>query len=113
MKFHHFADMWRNRGELAEGWYEPATLQKALASAASATASAGTRHRPSPTQDTGSKEAQGTISDDDDVGPLPPPSSFGAGVAQAGPAIPSIQDLELRHGNDLFLLHYGTILTRP
>lgn len=100
----------RNRGELAEGWYEPETLRKAQASA-SATASASrldaakTRMR--------DDERSADLSDDD-VGPALPRGrsnmAMTAAVAAAsqatneggserhGPAIPSLEDLELRRG---------------
>ena len=87
----------RNRGELAEGWYEPETLRKAQASA---TASASRPDKKAQSQ----KDARSEDLSDDDVGPaLPRGRSEMAIASQAGnerhgPAIPSLQDLELRRG---------------
>ena len=90
----------RNRGDLAEGWYDPAALQKARGSAASASSVAepekqlrGSPHYGSPTDADESSE-------EDIVGPTLP----GHGISihrsnnKAGPAIPNLQDLELRRG---------------
>lgn len=93
----------RNRGELAEGWYEPDTLRKARASAAVAAQASRVA---------GAENPQPTAGDlsDDDVGPAPPRGRVGGSQVigeqkqeqqqqqRAGPVIPSIQDLELRQG---------------
>lgn len=90
----------RNRGDLAEGWYDPATLQKARASAATAPSIAEpeTRLRESPQygSPTGAEES----SEEDIVGPTLPgqDASIHRSKKRAGPAIPSLQDLELRRG---------------
>lgn len=90
----------RNRGDLAEGWYDPATLQKAQGSAASASRVAepekqlrGSPHYGSPT---GAEES----SEEDIVGPTLPghETSIHRSHKKAGPAIPNLQDLELRRG---------------
>ena len=91
----------RNRGELAEGWYEPTTLQKARASATSAkhlAASPSYKHE---------SFNQGYDNDNDDVddtndavGPALPAeglTSLDVG-RRSGPAIPNFQDLELHRG---------------
>lgn len=88
----------RNRGELAEGWYDPATLQKAQASAASYEESEQPpRPRDSPKYGSPVREDS---SDDDLVGPTLPGrevTSHDKGK-RPGPAIPNVQDLELRRG---------------
>lgn len=93
----------RNRGELAEGWYEPETLRKAQASAIASAS------RPEPDADkkaqTQRDATQSKDLSDDDVGPALPRgrSETAAAASQVGnerhgPAIPSLQDLELRRG---------------
>ena len=89
----------RNRGELAEGWYEPATLQKAQASAsAEGDIDGKPKWRGSPTYD--QQEMEGS-SDEDLFGPTLP----GRDVTKynerkkPGPGIPSLQDLELQRGD--------------
>lgn len=88
----------RNRGELAEGWYDPATLQKAQASATSNDGAPATGPRVSPTYDRVDEADES--SDEDAVGPALPgnkPRSHPAGK-KPGPAIPNSQDLELQRG---------------
>lgn len=90
----------RNRGELAEGWYDPATLQKAQASAAfnPPTIASQTLARDSPVQ---SSQSRGDESSEDDVvGPAIPDSKLSVYKAsrKSGPAIPDFQDLELQRG---------------
>lgn len=85
----------RNRGELAEGWYDPATLRKAQASAATTSLSS-----PLPSSKRMKTEAQDQSSDDDAVGPALPNNYITtqkAGI-RSGPAIPNFQDLELKRG---------------
>lgn len=85
----------RNRGELAEGWYDPVTLRKARASAASA-ALAAPRDEPS---GEGRQDDGGDSSDDDAVGPALPGDYAATNEGKrSGPAIPSLQDLELQRG---------------
>lgn len=94
----------RNRGELAEGWYEPATLQKARQNAAQQPAL--DRERASPDYARGgqaqSGEAEDLLADDDDddedYGPRLPHPGLMRAAARSGPAIPSMQDLELQRG---------------
>ena len=87
----------RNRGELAEGWYDPATLQKAQASATSNAANAESRSRPRD-----SPRGANDSSDEDVVGPAMPGGEVRVykGDKRAGPAIPNLQDLELQRGTD-------------
>ena len=85
----------RNRGELAEGWYDPVTLRKAGASAASVRQTA-------PRQQPSGEERQNDGndgSDDDAVGPaLPSDYTLTKEGKNSGPAIPNLQDLELQRG---------------
>ena len=90
----------RNRGELAEGWYDPATLQKAQASAMenAADAESQSRRRDSPIYR--SPRGAEDSSDEDVVGPamLGGEVRVYKGAKRAGPAIPNLQDLELKRG---------------
>ncbi|KAL2827019.1 peroxisomal membrane anchor protein conserved region-domain-containing protein [Aspergillus cavernicola] len=97
-----------NRGELAEGWYDPATLEKARQSAA---AGPGPGPRESPdygrrgpqaerqrdlrpsSGDIGEGEEDDDDDDDDEYGPMP---SYELISRNAGPAIPTMQDLDLK-----------------
>jgi len=98
-----FSNERRNRGELAEGWYEPATLQKARQNAIEQPAL--DRERASPDYARGGRtqrDVENLPADDDDndedYGPkLPHPGSMRA-AARSGPAIPNMQDLELQRG---------------
>ena len=90
----------RNRGELAEGWYDPATLQKAKASTVSQDREDRMKNdrRPPPAPHS-AKEAN-KQSDEDEIGPAPfiRPNPRDSRHSRSGPAIPSMQDLELRRG---------------
>ena len=88
----------RNRGELAEGWYDPNTLQKAQASVA-------TNNDPTETQKT--RQAPAHIlprseesSDEDLLGPSLPSQDVAMYERRnkQGPGIPNLQDLELQRG---------------
>ncbi|RDW86408.1 uncharacterized protein DSM5745_03050 [Aspergillus mulundensis] len=97
-----FVGKW-NRGELAEGWYDPATLEKARSAIAIAPgpedsykSAGGERQQGTvPSADTGeSDEKEDDDDDDDEYGPMP---QYGPSRGRApGPAIPTMQDLELR-----------------
>ncbi|KAL8704488.1 MAG: hypothetical protein Q9201_002363 [Fulgogasparrea decipioides] len=90
----------RNRGELAEGWYDPATLQRAQASVA------GNNHYKSSPPANRSTATEGTrIEDDDDdtFGPDPQsyshsdnPSVTTTPGKPSGPSIPTLQDPALQ-----------------
>ncbi|KAL3466630.1 hypothetical protein BJX64DRAFT_249509 [Aspergillus heterothallicus] len=102
-----FIGKW-NRGELAEGWYDPSTLAKAQTSISAAGPS-----RDSPTYRISAGEPKGERSpmrddgvdgdgkdhdDDDEYGPMPDYGSLSRGGGPiAGPTIPNMQDLELRN----------------
>ncbi|MCJ1385106.1 hypothetical protein MMC17_008225 [Xylographa soralifera] len=97
-----FVGKW-NRGELAEGWYDPATLRKATESFTRPFSSS--RHpderRLSPDYIHQKKQAlDGSgSSGDENIGPALPENQ-GKNVSKAyrsGPTIPTLQDLELRH----------------
>ncbi|KAI9792821.1 MAG: hypothetical protein M1816_001553 [Peltula sp. TS41687] len=95
--YHMRLTFMRNRGELAEGWYEPATKRRADESA----------HRSDTNQEdhsSSSKDAPASDnrdrsdeSEDDSFGP-PLPGELDKRKTAAGPAVPSIQDLDLRRG---------------
>ena len=94
----------RNRGELAEGWYDPATLQKAIEPSAKSSTpdGAASRRRASPDYGSSVKAITGNAesSDEDDIGPALP-SHLEKHVKQShrsGPSIPTMQDLELQRG---------------
>ncbi|KAH0548256.1 hypothetical protein GP486_008038 [Trichoglossum hirsutum] len=89
----------RNRGELAEGWYDPSTKIKAQESASSHEGSGQPSGQRRASPDYGVAEnpprsTEGEDSDDDTVGPvLPNHMSTGK---RSGPAVPGMEDLELR-----------------
>lgn len=97
----------RNRGELAEGWYDPSTQQKAIQSSnESGHGSKSGEPERQEAQPVGrrrdSHHDDDASSDDDDVvGPTLPshePRRTGRHGTRAGPAIPNMQDLELQRG---------------
>lgn len=112
----------RNRGELSEGWYDPSTLQKAVASAAEFGDDSRDRapipqrpregKEPVPVREQRSTEAEisrgvdggNSVSDSDDsVGPALPGQENRSRRSRTGPSIPNMQDLELKRGNCLSL----------
>ncbi|BAE57722.1 unnamed protein product [Aspergillus oryzae RIB40] len=103
-----FINKW-NRGELAEGWYDPSTLEKARRSAQDEPiVSASGRNRRSPDYGRGEddraerEEEDNLDEDEDDYGPVLPKydqlNRYEGGRAgqSSGPTIPTMQDLELR-----------------
>lgn len=92
----------RNRAELAEGWYDPVTKEKADRAASEARAS---RHSPSqneqPEQDHHQHEqeaaAREPVADNDDSEDEYAPS-LPTNISRVGPTVPSIQDLQYRNG---------------
>ncbi|MCJ1231989.1 hypothetical protein MMC12_008670 [Toensbergia leucococca] len=93
-----FVGKW-NRGELAEGWYDPSTLRKALALAISsptATTSCHTRNQKQSKQTEAEQDVE--TSDDDLVGPSLPNTDVSARTTatKRGPTIANLQDLELQ-----------------
>ena len=99
----------RNRGELAEGWYDPATLQRAQQSepvpADNARTNMRTQMPRSPIKSTNispratRKEVRDEESESDDsVGPALPGQDAHARRSRKGPSIPNFQDLEYKRG---------------
>ena len=90
----------RNGGELAEGWYDPETLRKAQASAATENGYHASS-RPREGQERSSSD-EGE-DDDDGFGPqLPSNSTTSMEVSRhgkpSGPSIPNLQDLQVQRG---------------
>lgn len=87
----------RNRGELAEGWYDSATLRKAQESVALTSREASNRCHQQVMLD---QVHDGDGTSDDDVGPALPGEdrTVTKTAKRSGPAIPNLQDLELRRG---------------
>ncbi|EED19535.1 conserved hypothetical protein [Talaromyces stipitatus ATCC 10500] len=106
-----FIKKW-NRGELAEGWYDPATFEKAKGSLDN-TRTARDRNmiklsrsseRPSSNDDTPDYRrndvpmaANDDDDDDEDYGPKLPSGAVASRGPLSGPTIPNLQDLELQH----------------
>ena len=91
----------RNRGELAEGWYDRVTLQKAQASVTRPDAvHVESQSRPRDSPRYGSPGETEESSDGDVVGPamLGGETKSYKGDKRAGPAIPKLQDLRLQRG---------------
>ena len=96
----------RNRGELAEGWYDPATLRKAQVSAAAieeplaSTTSRKLPRRASPPYEGQAEKKADLSSEEDEFGPTLPGKEvhYHDTAKRPGPAIPNTQDLELRRG---------------
>jgi hypothetical protein len=85
-----FMNKW-NRGELAEGWYDPKTKERSDERAAEMGVQAKPKHEPQraiPDPSTAKVEAMDD-EDDDDFGPAPP-------TQRSGPSVPSFQDLQHR-----------------
>lgn len=95
----------RNRGELAEGWYDPSTREKAIESSKEpAHVPKNEDYKPQDAQPHARQQDArpgDDSSDDDVVGPALPsnePRRRGHGGRRAGPAIPNLQELELQRG---------------
>lgn len=111
----HWLTLVRNRRELAEGWYDPATLQKAVASThAYDEAQRDDRsakrqrresldgHKPQQKQPSPVQHAKLGLSEDSDsddsIGPTLPGRDHPSRTSRMGPSIPNMQDLELKRG---------------
>lgn len=113
---------YRNRGELAEGWYDPSTLEKARQNAEEYPPSRPTAERrrsspdyqdePSPAAAPGAAQDAHNDNDededDDEYGPGVPIIPHGGTGALSGPAIPTMQDLALRKGTAPLTLELPT-----
>ncbi|KAI9762115.1 MAG: hypothetical protein M4579_000595 [Chaenotheca gracillima] len=95
----------RNRGELAEGWYDPSTNQRALESesAEGEAFEAAPRRRPSPKYDverheTSRMHKDGNAHEEDDEDDVMGPALPGQEARERppGPSIPNRQDLQLQ-----------------
>ena len=109
------ANMWRNDGKLAEGWYDPQTFEKAIASSnttvsANSKATSNTRSGRSAAQAGRSRVGELPYAsqteepdDDDEFGPTLPQSSHDLSItthsSKRGPSIPKLQDLQ--HAREL------------
>jgi len=95
----HGLTLVRNRGELAEGWYEPKMFEKAEAFVAGNTPAVKMiQHEvsgPRPLAD-----ATEHSSNEDELGPALPGAISGVAhsIKRSGPSIPNLQDLELQRG---------------
>ncbi|ORY14339.1 hypothetical protein BCR34DRAFT_479758 [Clohesyomyces aquaticus] len=90
-----FVGRW-NRGDLAEGWYDPATLQKAGQTASSQPRRPTPPSKPRDSPERASAPAPADAdpdSDDDEIGPAPPRD---ISLRRAGPAVPRLDDLQYR-----------------
>lgn len=91
--------MVRNRGEIAEGWYEPKMYEKPEAFVTgNPPAVKMTKHGVSGPQPLADGTEQS--SDEDEMGPALPGaiSKVAASNKRSGPAIPNLQDLGLQRG---------------
>lgn len=99
----------RNRGELAEGWYDPSTLQKAIASSSelqetSRDITSRGQGRSHQNKDIAIGERSGKSNSDsggesdDSVGPTLPGKEGRSRASRMGPSIPKGDDLELKRG---------------
>ncbi|KAL3469524.1 peroxisomal membrane anchor protein conserved region-domain-containing protein [Aspergillus californicus] len=95
-----------NRGELARGWYDPATLEKAKQNHVSGRRESPDYGRRPEVQGQAEVERQRDVvpsaiaaedeDEDDEYGPMPSHGWSNKGCYAAGPTIPNMQDLELR-----------------
>ncbi|KAK4994140.1 hypothetical protein LTR66_005767 [Elasticomyces elasticus] len=94
-----FVSKW-NRGELAEGWYDPATKQRAEESASTWRSEARSpTHQQKDPLDHGEQTLRspldtGNSGDEDDYGPTLPAQAIAH--RRPGPSIPSLEDLEYK-----------------
>ncbi|KAJ5736245.1 uncharacterized protein N7483_001370 [Penicillium malachiteum] len=104
-----FIHKW-NRAELAEGWYDPATLEKARQSVAERPPPPQ-RERNSPDYSRGGQNIENAQTvpvaeddddeDDDEYGPSIPHHNASRQMARSGPTIPRMQDLELKRETEM------------
>ncbi|KAI4281489.1 MAG: hypothetical protein L6R38_003659 [Xanthoria sp. 2 TBL-2021] len=99
-RWKRFVGRW-NRGELAEGWYDPQTLRKAQSAANDPI----TPSRPSIPAKSSQDDVIEDDEDDDGYGPALPSKSDqrierARTLKQSGPSIPNLHDLELQRELD-------------
>ena len=102
------ADIWRNRGELAEGWYGPQMLAKAEEFVAEHEPAVSAPHNDQDAHPRRNNEEDDS-SDDSMPGPALPGQEMsghgkGRSTKKSGPAIPNMQDLDLQRGRLLLPL---------
>jgi len=97
----------RNRGELAEGWYDPSTLQKAIISSSESQVTSrdvtsrnqeGRSNRDRGIEKSGKGVSDSGSESDDSVGPTLPGKEGRSRLSRVGPSIPNRDDLELKRG---------------
>lgn len=100
----------RNRGELAEGWYDPATLQKAVQSASEPATEQPRDTRPEErtrrverSREADRRDDAQDSDSDDSIGPALPGQDARSRGSRLGPSIPGMQDLELKRGTDIII----------
>ena len=92
-----FMGKW-NRGELAEGWYDPETFSRIKESDPGRTRraeNASGRHGDAEKEDITAENEGDEDEDEDDYGPVLPTGTLSSG-RRSGPGIPTLQDLSLR-----------------
>ncbi|CAL3968793.1 unnamed protein product [Diplocarpon coronariae] len=99
-----FIGKW-NRGDLAEGWYDPSTFQKAVQTAGAPGVERRDENRPKAgtavVERRNDRESIAEESDSDDsIGPALPGQVSRPRGTRKGPTIPNIQDLELKRDID-------------
>lgn len=110
----------RNRGDLSEGWYDPATKQRADTAATTATPQTSKKPQlpPSRGDELVSREPEEKTDihagsdneyDDDEYGPAMPMQQLSNG--RIGPKIPSMQDIQYRNGTFILVACMTSILT--
>ncbi len=93
-----FIGKW-NRGELSEGWYDPETLAKAVVAEKESGEGERREEKPEPRGAIREKDGESRQESDSDksIGPALP-GQEGRSRGRMGPAIPNMQDLELKRG---------------
>ncbi|KAH8598797.1 hypothetical protein B0O99DRAFT_505226 [Bisporella sp. PMI_857] len=89
-----FIGKW-NRGDLAEGWYDPATLQKTKDAPGQEWERVEKLAKSKASASTAKQEIEESDSDDS-VGPALPGQEKRSSISKMGPRIPNLQDLELK-----------------
>lgn len=102
-----FVGKW-NRGELAEGWYDPEMFARVTAREPQQRENQEQEKQiPKPAQEITQKEEARAVDSDDDYGPTLPPSARAG--RRTGPGVPSLDDLTQR--NELIASDADTALS--